>query len=104
MNILQKNFWIPMDRFFFQRIDNTGLSLWRIAFGLLISIEAFGAILTGWVKDILVDPEFTFNFIGFDFLQPLPGNWMYYYYVLMGCFGILVMVGYKYRWSMAAYA
>jgi len=93
-----------MNDFLFKRIDNTGLSLWRIVFGLLISIEAFGAIATGWVKQTLVEPQFTFNFIGFDFLQPLPGNGMYFYFVLMGCFGIMVMLGYKYRWSMAAYA
>lgn len=93
-----------MDKFLFKRIDNTGLSLWRIAFGLLITIEAFGAIVLGWVKEVLVEPQFTFNFIGFDFLQPLPGTGMYYYFLLMGVFGILVMLGYKYRWSMAAYA
>ena len=93
-----------MDKWLFQRIDNTGLALWRIAFGLLITIEAFGAILTGWVRVTLVEPEFTFNFIGFDFLQPLPGNGMYFYFILMGCFGLMVLLGYKYRWSMAAYA
>lgn len=93
-----------MDKWLFQRIDNTGLALWRIAFGLLISIEAFGAILTGWVRVTLVKTEFTFNFIGFDFLQPLPGYGMYYYFLLMGCFGLMVMVGYKYRWAMVAYA
>ncbi|MEZ4857541.1 MAG: HTTM domain-containing protein [Flavobacteriaceae bacterium] len=93
-----------MNNFLFKRVDNTGLSLWRIAFGLLISIEAFGAIATGWVRKTLVEPQFTFNFIGFDFLQPLPGNGMYFYFLLMGCFGILVMLGYRYRWAMAAYA
>ncbi len=93
-----------MDNWLFRRIDNTGLALWRIAFGLLIAIEAFGAILTGWVRVTLVKPEFTFNFIGFDFLQPLPGYGMYIYFFLMGCFGLMVMFGYKYRWSMAAYA
>jgi len=93
-----------MNEFLFKRIDNTGLALWRIAFGLLISIEAFGAIATGWVREVFVEPQFTFNFIGFDFLQPLPGNGMIYYFLLMGCFGLLVMMGYKYRWAMACYA
>jgi len=78
--------------------------LFRVVFGLLIAIEAFGAIATGWLRSTLIEPEFTFNFIGFDFLQPLPGNGMYFYFVLMGIFGVLVMVGYKYRFSMACYA
>jgi len=93
-----------MDNWLFKRIDNTGLCLWRIAFGFLITVEAFGAMATGWVKRVLVEPEFTFNFIGFEFLQPLPGNGMYFYFTLMGCFGFLVMIGYRYRWAMAAYA
>jgi hypothetical protein len=93
-----------MNKFLFKHIDNTGLVLWRIAFGLLISIEAFGAIATGWVRRNLVEPEFTFNFIGFDFIQPLPGNGMYFYFALMGIFGLLVTVGYKYRFSMVCYA
>ncbi|MEZ4777907.1 MAG: HTTM domain-containing protein [Flavobacteriaceae bacterium] len=93
-----------MNDFLFKRIDNTGLSLWRIVFGLLISIEAFGAMATGWVKQVLIKPQFTFNFIGFEFLQPLPGNGMYFYFTLMGCLGIMVMLGYRYKWSMPAYA
>lgn len=93
-----------MDKLLFKHIDNTGLVLWRVVFGLLIAIEGFGAIATGWVRRTLVAPEFTFNFIGFDFLQPLPGNGMYFYFALMGVFGICVMLGYKYRFSMATYA
>ena len=88
----------------FTQIDNTGLVLFRIAFGALIAIEGFGAIATGWVRRTFVDPEFTFNFIGFEFLQPLPGDGMYYYFALMGVLGICVMIGYKYRWTMLGYA
>ncbi|MFT4699130.1 MAG: vitamin K-dependent gamma-carboxylase [Flavobacteriaceae bacterium] len=93
-----------MNNFLFKQIDNTGLTLFRIVFGLLITIEAFGAIATGWVRRVMVDPEFTFNFIGFDFLQNLQGPGMYAYFVVMGVFGLGVMLGYKYRMSMFAYA
>jgi hypothetical protein len=93
-----------MDKWLFKQVDNTGLVLWRVAFGLLIAIEGYGAIATGWVRRTLVEPEFTFNFIGLEFLQPLPGDGMYYYFALMGTLGVLVMLGYKYRFSMAMYA
>ena len=93
-----------MNKFLFKQIDNTGLVLFRVLFGLLISIEAFGAIATGWVKRVLVDPEFTFNFIGFDFLQNFQGDGMYLYFVIMGTFGLMVMLGYKYRYSMFFFA
>ena len=57
----------------FTRIDNSALIIFRVFFGFLIAAEAIGAIFTGWVKRTLIEPQFTFNFIGFDFLQPLPG-------------------------------
>lgn len=93
-----------MNKFLFKQIDNTGLSLFRVFFGLLITLEAFGAIATGWVRRVLVAPDFTFNFIGFDFLQVFVGEGMYFYFALMGIFGIFVMLGYKYRLAMFSYA
>ena len=87
----------------FKHIDNSALIVFRICFGLLCFLESVGAIFTGWVRRTLIDPEFTFTFIGFEWLQPLPGNWMYVYYTVMGVFGLLIMVGYKYRLSMIAF-
>ncbi|AXT21302.1 HTTM domain-containing protein [Flavobacteriaceae bacterium AU392] len=87
-------------RFLFKYIDNSALIVFRIIFGLLIFLEAVGAIFTGWVKRTLIEPEFTFSFIGFEWLQPLPGDWMYAYYLIMGIFGLFVMLGYKYRFSI----
>ncbi|AXT51619.1 hypothetical protein D1818_12520 [Aquimarina sp. BL5] len=92
-----------INRWLFTQIDNSALIIFRIFFGFLIAAESFGAILTGWVRRTLVEPQFTFNFIGLDFLQPLPGNGMYFYFALMGIFGIFIMIGFKYRWSMIAY-
>ena len=88
----------------FKHIDNSALIVFRIIFGLLCFLESVGAILTGWVKTTLVEPKFTFNFIGLDFLQPLPGDGMYYYYIIMGVFGLFIMLGYKYRFSMFCFA
>ncbi|HSR60491.1 MAG TPA: HTTM domain-containing protein, partial [Robiginitalea sp.] len=68
-----------MKRLLFSRIDNSPLVLFRICFGVLIALECFGAIATGWVRRTLVEPEFTFPFIGFEWLQPLPGMGMYGY-------------------------
>ncbi len=92
-----------MDKFLFKHIDNSGLVIFRVVFGFLITMEAFGAIATGWVKDVLIEPAFTFNFIGFDWIQPLPGNGMYFYFALMGIFGLFVMLGFKYRFSIVCY-
>jgi vitamin K-dependent gamma-carboxylase len=93
-----------MNKFLFKHIDNSGLIVFRIVFGLLCFLESVGAVFTGWVKRTLVEPDFTFSFIGFEWLQPLPGDWMYVYYIVMGVFGLLIMVGYKYRFSMFMFA
>jgi len=87
----------------FAPIDNAPLALFRIFLGFLLACETFGAIITGWVKSNFITPKFTFSFIGMEWLQPLPGDGMYYYFALMGFLGLLVMVGYKYRMSMAAF-
>ena len=92
-----------LNKWLFTQIDNSALVVFRIIFGLLIALEAIGAIFTGWIHQSLIEPQETFHFIGFDLLQPLPGNGMLYYYALMGLFGILVMLGYKYRISIIAY-
>ncbi|HBD25689.1 HTTM domain-containing protein [Flavobacterium sp.] len=87
----------------FQAIDNSPLIVFRIFFGFLVACESFGAILTGWVKRVLIDPEFTFSFIGLEWLQPLPGFGMYYYFSLMGFFGLAIMLGYRYRIAIISY-
>jgi vitamin K-dependent gamma-carboxylase len=92
-----------LNKWLFTRIDNSALVVFRVMFGFLIAIEAFGAIATGWIRRTLMEPQETFNFIGFEFLQPLPGDGMLYYYGVMGLFGVLVMVGYQYRLSIIAY-
>ncbi|WP_347924200.1 HTTM domain-containing protein [Pontimicrobium sp. SW4] len=93
-----------LNKFLFKPIDNSALIVFRILFGFLISLESFGAIVSGWVHQALVEPKYTFSFIGFEWLQPLPDFWMYVYYAIMGVCGLLVMVGYKYRWSIISFA
>ncbi|MDE3742463.1 HTTM domain-containing protein [Maribacter polysaccharolyticus] len=88
---------------FFSKIDNAPLLIFRVFFGILIALESFGAIVTGWIKSTLIIPKFTFSFIGFEFLQPLPGPGMYFYFIIMGTLGILIALGYKYRWSIIAF-
>jgi len=88
----------------FRPIDNAPLVIFRIFLGFLLFAEAIGAILTGWVKSTFIEPEFTFSHIGLEWLQPLPGDGMYYYFIAMGILGLLVMIGFKYRWTLSLYS
>ncbi|MBA4745625.1 MAG: HTTM domain-containing protein [Muricauda sp.] len=93
-----------LNQFLFRKIDNAQLVVFRVFYGLLVSAECYGAIATGWVRRTLVEPKFTFSFIGFEWLQPLPGNGMYIYFAVMGTLGLLIALGYKYRFSALAFA
>ncbi|TRX58720.1 HTTM domain-containing protein [Fulvivirga sp. M361] len=88
----------------FRPVDNSPLIFFRIIYGLLLCLEAWGAIATGWVRKAFIEPQHTFPFIDFSWLEPLPGSGMYFYYVVMGGLGIMVMLGYRYRLAMGAYA
>ncbi|TVZ16524.1 vitamin K-dependent gamma-carboxylase-like protein [Maribacter sp. MAR_2009_72] len=92
-----------LNRVLFQRMDNSPLIIFRIFFGILISLESFGAIATGWVKRNLIDPTHFFPFIDFEWLHPIPGNGMYYYFAIMGFLGICIALGLKYRVTMIAF-
>jgi vitamin K-dependent gamma-carboxylase len=92
------------DRWLFTQVDNSALVLFRMIFGLLLAVEAFGSIALGAVNRLFIQPETTFTFKGFEFLEPLPGNWMYVLYSLMGIAGLMVMLGYKYRVAITFYA
>lgn len=90
-------------KYFFEKVDNTNLIVFRVLFGLLMTIESWGAIVTGWVKKTFVDVNLTFNFIGFDWTQSLLGEQMYYVYLIMGALGVLIMLGMFYRVSIIAF-
>ncbi|WP_298474419.1 HTTM domain-containing protein [uncultured Maribacter sp.] len=92
-----------LNRFLFRRIDNSSLIIFRIFFGILVALESYGAIITGWIRKTLIEPSFTFNFIGFEWLQPLPGNGMYFYFFVMGTLGVFIAIGYKYRFSVISF-
>lgn len=91
------------NQFLFKNVDIAPLAIFRILMGLLMAAEGFGAILTGWVRLNYVEREFTFNFIGFDFLQIIVGPQAYILYALLGVFGILIAAGYRYRLAVFGY-
>ena len=92
-----------MKKWLFSSTDNSPLIIFRIIFGLLITLECWGAILTGWVHRTLIEPKFTFSFINLEFLQPLPGYGMYFYFFLMGLLGVSIMLGYRYHLSIIGF-
>lgn len=90
--------------FLFHRIDNSQIIVWRIFFGLIMMIDCWGAIATGWVKETFVDPEFTFSFIGFEWTHFLLGETMYYIYGILGFLALMITIGAFYRVTTVLFA
>lgn len=87
----------------FEPRDNSPLVLFRIFFGILLFLESAGAIATGWVKRVFIEPSFTFPIMGFEWLQPLPGNGMYGYFAVMAGAALLVAAGMYFRIALSVF-
>lgn len=86
-----------------QPTDNTPLIYFRILFGFLLLFQSINDIFSDRVRTLFIEPAFTFPFIGFEWLQPLPGDGMYSYFLLMALFATMIMLGAAYRIAMPAY-
>ncbi len=89
--------------FLFKSVDIAPLAIFRILMGLLMAAEGFGAIITGWVRVNYVERDFTFNFMGFDFLQAIVGPQAYVIFALLGIFGLCIAFGYRFRIAIVGY-
>lgn len=87
----------------FRKVNNSPLVIFRICFGFLLFCHCARLIYKGKVFQNFIEPPFTFNFIGFDFLQPLPGHGMYFYFGLMAALALMIMLGAWYRFSMIGF-
>lgn len=80
--------------------DAGGLAVYRIFWGGLMAWEAWRYLRAGWVHKYYIAPNFLFKYIGFEWVQPLPGNGMIYLYWVMFAAGIGISLGFYYRfWS-----
>ncbi len=80
-----------------QQVNNSPLIAFRMIFGFLLCYHFLAAIFKGAIYSNFIAPPFTFTFIGFEFLQPLPGNGMYFYAGIMALFSFLILLGAWYR-------
>lgn len=93
-----------LNAWFYKPVDNSPLVLFRAFFGFLLFAEAFGAIVTGWVTRTFVETKITIPFLGFDWIAEfIHGPTAYVWYSALAVLGLMIMVGYKYKWSTLLY-
>ena len=88
-----------MLKFLYKPTDNAPLIIFRILLGLLLAWHCILLIYYGTVYKLYIQPKVTFNFIGMDWLQPMPGSGMYWYHGIMALLGVCIAVGFYYRLS-----
>ena len=81
----------------FQEVSIAPLIVFRIIFGALMLIGTSRFILNGWVQKLYIEPTFFFPFLGFEWVKPLPGNWMFLPFVLLFVSALFFMFGFFYR-------
>jgi vitamin K-dependent gamma-carboxylase len=90
-------------RALFAPVDIGMLVFFRVAFGLIMVVEAWRYLSAGWVLRSYLDPDFHFTFYGFSWVRPWPGDGMTYAFYAMGLLGACIAAGFLYRLATALF-
>lgn len=84
---------------FKKEISIAPLIIFRIIFGALMLFGTSRFLFKGWVYENYILPKHHFGYLGFEWVDKLPGNWMYLPFILMLITSVCVMLGAFYRIS-----
>ncbi len=89
----------------FRPIDIASLAVFRIAFGAILTWEAFRYLVprepdgVPWARQFYVEPLFLFRYYGFGWVHPWPGGGMIWHFWAWAIAAMCVAVGFCYRAS-----
>jgi len=75
----------------------------RILFGFMMFAGALRFMLKGWVEQLYIEPRYFFTFYGFDWVQPLAGNGMWFVFIAMAIMALFIAIGLFFRFSSIAF-
>jgi vitamin K-dependent gamma-carboxylase len=81
----------------FEPVDGASLAVFRILFGAIMLWEVWRYFSNDWIPRYFIDPTFHFTFYGFGWVQPWPGNGMYWHFAVLGALAVCIMLGLAYR-------
>ena len=82
---------------FNQSVPGFSLALFRILFGLVMSVAMVRTLVKGWVQEMYLAPSFFFTWEWFPWVQPLPGTGMYWLIGLLALLALGIACGMAYR-------
>lgn len=87
----------------FKPVDGSFLVVFRVGFGIIMLSEVLRYWLHDWIYQLYIAPTFYFKYYGFEWVQPWPGDGMYYHFAVMGVLAFFITVGFLYRISTALF-
>lgn len=80
-----------------QPVDAASLNVFRLTFGLLLTLELARFFLHGWIDSHFLAPSFLFKYQGFGWVALPPGDRIYWVFGVIGALSIMVALGLFYR-------
>ncbi len=80
------------------------LAVFRVALGGLLLWEVVRYFQHDWIRDFYITPSFHFTYPGFSWVEPWPGEGMYWHFIGIGACAVLVLLGLWYRIAMSLLA
>ena len=84
-------------------LDASGLTAFRVLFGLLTLASSLRFLAEGWVEQAFVTPTFFFSFMGLSWVQVLPPWAMYGAFIVMALASLCVALGLFYRVAIVVF-
>jgi vitamin K-dependent gamma-carboxylase len=81
----------------FEPVDGASMAVFRMLFGAIMLWEVWRYFSNDWIPRYFMDPSFHFTFWGFGWVQPWPGNGMYWHFAALGALATCMMLGLAYR-------
>jgi len=90
------------DAYINQQTHAAPLAVFRISFGLMMSISIMRFWCKGWIETIYILPKFHFSYYGFEWVHPL-GSYTYLLFFVCGLAAFFVAIGYQYKIAMLTF-
>ena len=88
-----------INSYFNKYTDSSPLVVFRIGFGLLMSLSIIRFWFKGWIESLYLEPKFHFSYYGFEWVQTL-GNYTYLLFIICFISSFFIAIGYRYKWSV----
>lgn len=81
----------------YEPVDIASLAFFRVWFAACMMWEVCRYFAHGWIEDYYIAPEVHFEYWGFGWVEPWPGDGMYWHFGVLGACALAIALGAFYR-------